>query len=276
MNISSKLASCIDQTGGVMVDQSADVMRGRSSGTRSLSHLLLVDDDPALLDALSGTLQIRLGHFTVDTCQTGMRALDCVTTKRYDAIISDVNMPEIDGLQLLRTVKKVRPYTPVVLISGHADQTLIAQAFQAGAADFIAKPIDREMFLRSVRQALNISRLRLLLERQEALISRIRDQYMGIVEKIAQSNEQWLVSCEMLFKDDSQHITSSRFHDTIEQQEKRAQELRAHNSRASRHLAKLDAFREKVVQAYRETSVQLHAAEDEMRHYALLRLQCRP
>ena len=108
-------------------------------GLRS-AHLLLVDDDPALLEALSGTLQLRLGHFTVETCDTAMKALACVTAKQYDTIISDVNMPGMSGLEFLTLVRQVRPLTPVVLISGHADHALVSKLIDAGAADFIAKP----------------------------------------------------------------------------------------------------------------------------------------
>src|SRR6476619_6750335 len=81
------------------------------------AHLLLVDDDPALLEALAGTLQLRLGHFTLDTCDTGMKALARVTAKHYDTIITDVNMPGMNGLEFLTHVRQVRPLTPVVLIS---------------------------------------------------------------------------------------------------------------------------------------------------------------
>lgn len=140
------------------------------------SRLLLVDDDPALLEALSGTLQNRLGHFSLDTCLTGMVALNYLSERVYDAIIADVNMPGMNGLQLLGRAKEVRPHTLVVLISGHADQSLIAEAFQAGAADFITKPIDRDMFVRSMRQVVRVSQLRRLLERLEALISRTRER----------------------------------------------------------------------------------------------------
>ena len=50
---------------------------------RKPAHVLLVDDDPALLEALSGTLQNRLGHFILDTCDTGMKALECVAARHY-------------------------------------------------------------------------------------------------------------------------------------------------------------------------------------------------
>jgi two-component system response regulator HupR/HoxA len=79
--------------------------------SRPSSRLLLVDDDLALLNALSGTLQNRLGHYTLDTSQsqTGMQALECVKASAYDTIITDENMPGMSGLQLLKAVKQYCP-----------------------------------------------------------------------------------------------------------------------------------------------------------------------
>jgi DNA-binding NtrC family response regulator len=148
--------------GGVMLAECEK--RESVARTHGASRLLLVDDDPALLEALAGTLEIRLGHFTLDTCLTGMRALECAAATRYDLIIVDVNMPEMDGLHLLRNLKMAYPDTLVLMISGHADEALIAEAVRMGADDFITKPIDRDLFLRSVRQALKVSRLRSLQE----------------------------------------------------------------------------------------------------------------
>src|SRR5690348_14483546 len=100
------------------------------------SHVLLVDDDPALLDALSGTLQARLEPFTLDTCDSGTQALELAKRRAYDTIIVDVNMPQMNGLEFLAEVKQVQPKTPVLMITAHANRTLMARALDGGAADF--------------------------------------------------------------------------------------------------------------------------------------------
>ena len=83
-----------------MVEQAGDTSPHNFHSRRtSPAQLLLVDDDPALLEALAGTLQNRLGHFTLETSDTGTKALDRVTTKPYDTIIADVNMPGMNGIQ---------------------------------------------------------------------------------------------------------------------------------------------------------------------------------
>lgn len=143
--------------------------------SRNLSHVLLVDDDSALVEALSGTLQLRLGHFTLETCTDGMAALVCIQAKRYDAIISDVQMPHMNGLDLLVAVKQLHPEIPFVLMSGQIDRASMAKALDAGASDFIAKPFDRDIFVSVVRRALELSRLRNLLTRQRARLDRAND-----------------------------------------------------------------------------------------------------
>lgn len=142
-----------------MSGQSPNLIQQDPSAARGLAHLLLVDDDPALLDALSGTLESRLRHIKVDTCDSGAKAVELVRGRGYDTIIVDVNMPNMDGLQLLTAVKQLRPETPVLVITAHAHRGIMAKAFEAGATDFIAKPFDRDEFVRAVRHGVGLSRL---------------------------------------------------------------------------------------------------------------------
>jgi DNA-binding NtrC family response regulator len=229
-----------------------------------------VDDDPALLEALSGTLQLRLGHVTVNTCDTAMKALACVTAKHYDTIISDVNMPGMSGLQFLIRVRQIRPRTPVVLISGHADHALVSKLIDAGAADFIAKPIERNIFISTVRQTLNLSRLHALLERQQTRNDRGRDHYMSVVEKLCQFNERWLgLQAQNILKGDS----GNRLVDGLLRQEKGEQQREIFTKRATRHLAILDAFLFDAAQVHRQTSEELNVAEEKLRRLASTRLK---
>jgi len=162
-----------------------------------------VDDDHALLEALAGTLQGRLGHFTLDTCDTRNEGVSRVTAKHYDTIITDVNMPGMNGLEFLTQVRQVRPLTPVVLISGHAEPAVVSKAIDAGAADFIVKPIERDVFMWTVRQTLNLSRLRLLSDHRLAIISRALEHYLRIVERLGHSNKKQIGSLENILKGDS-------------------------------------------------------------------------
>src|SRR5205807_6714720 len=87
--------------GGVIVEDSKPASQTIHCSIRKLSRLLLVDDDPALLDALSSSIEFHLGPLLLDACDTGAKALDLVKINGYDAMILDVNMPNMNGLELL-------------------------------------------------------------------------------------------------------------------------------------------------------------------------------
>jgi YesN/AraC family two-component response regulator len=236
------------------------------------AEVLLVDDDPACLEALAGTLQHRLGHFTLDTSDTGTKALDYVTTKHYDTIIADVNMPGMNGIHFLRRVRQLRPLASVVMISGHADHALVATAIDAGAADFIAKPIERDILIYTVRRTLHLSRLRALLDHRRATIGRARDHYLSIVQKLGDSNERWLGSLDSILKADAGGVPQG----ALFRQQKAEEQMDILTKRTTRHLAMLDAFLFNATQAHQQTAEELTIAEDRLRSLALTRLQGRP
>src|SRR5690348_252846 len=93
--------------------------------TSSLSHrLLVIDDDPTLLVALPETLRSKLQDCVVDTADTPDKALQFVQDKAYDAIISDIRMPGMDGVMLTMKMREIQPSTPVILITGHGENGL--------------------------------------------------------------------------------------------------------------------------------------------------------
>ena len=120
-------------------------------------HILLVDDDPVLLDALSQTLKLRM-EAVVDTCGSSFDALQRVSTQNYDAVISDITMPHMDGMTLVTKIHEIRPKTPTILISGNPDRDTAKKAVDSGAYVFIEKPIDRERFIASVKRAVETHR----------------------------------------------------------------------------------------------------------------------
>jgi two-component system, sensor histidine kinase and response regulator len=122
-------------------------------------QVLVVDDDPALLQALPEMLRLRLEGLDVDTSESAAGALERIATTDYDAIVADIKMPGMDGLELLSEIKRVRPNIPTVLITGHGDHDLAVQALRRGAFDYVTKPIDREYFTSSLARAISCYRL---------------------------------------------------------------------------------------------------------------------
>jgi two-component system sensor histidine kinase/response regulator len=121
-------------------------------------RVLIVDDDAALLEALPEALRLRLDPIAVDTCDSGAAALERIESRDYDAIVSDIKMPGMDGLALLAQIRERRPDTPTLLITGHGEDDLAAKALEGGAYDYISKPIDRDQFVESLQRAIGTRR----------------------------------------------------------------------------------------------------------------------
>jgi len=109
--------------------------------------ILVVDDEPDIGELFRQRFrrELRSGAYVLYFAASGRDALDLVTTgvePELLVLLSDINMPEMDGLQLLREVKRHRPDLPVIMITAYSDdeRRRVADAF--GAADFLNKPID--------------------------------------------------------------------------------------------------------------------------------------
>ncbi|MBV9546450.1 MAG: response regulator [Chloroflexi bacterium] len=113
-------------------------------------QVLIVDDDTALLQALSETLHLRMPAVTVETSESAPAALERLRATEYDAVVADIKMPGVDGLQLLSEIRQLRPDTPTLLITGHGEHDLAVQALRGGAHDYVQKPIDREYLVGSL------------------------------------------------------------------------------------------------------------------------------
>ena len=146
------------------------------------ARILLVDDDTALLDALPEALRLRMDGIQIDTSETAVDALERIRDIDYDAIVSDIKMPGMDGLALLHELRELRPTTPTLMITGHGERELAVQALRGGAYDFVQKPIDRDYFVASLERAIQLRRLdrqveqqRLALERHARVLEHVDD-----------------------------------------------------------------------------------------------------
>ena len=138
----------------------------------SCSLLLIVDDDLALLQALPEALRLRMEGAIVDTCASAQEALECIARVDYDAIITDIKMPGMDGLSLLTEIQLRRPQTPTILITGHGEHDLAVQALRGGAYDFIQKPIERDYFVAALKRAVHVRQLSRQVDEQQSALER--------------------------------------------------------------------------------------------------------
>jgi signal transduction histidine kinase/BarA-like signal transduction histidine kinase len=149
----------------------------------SAARLLIVDDDSALLQALTRALELRMPHLIVDTSDSGVAATRKLEEIDYDAVITDIKMPGMDGLSLLAHVREHSPEIPTLLITGHGQHDLAVQALRGGAFDFIQKPVDRDYLVASLTRALRVRKLDREVQRQ-------RQQLQQHAEELTQTVEQ--------------------------------------------------------------------------------------
>ncbi|MDQ2982907.1 MAG: ATP-binding protein [Actinomycetota bacterium] len=143
-------------------------------------RILIVDDDITLLQALPEALRLRMQELEIDTSETAAEALEHIKETDYDAIVSDIKMPGMDGLALLSEIERLRPRTPTLLITGHGEHDLAVQALRGGAYDFVQKPIDRDYFVASLERAIQMRRA----DRQIAQQRRALERHARVLENV--------------------------------------------------------------------------------------------
>jgi len=112
----------------------------------------VIDDDDAARDALAFLLSVE--NFPVHAYESAKAFLDALPAAPTGCVITDVRMPEINGLELLRRLKTREIGSPVIVMTGQADVPVAIEAIKSGAVDFIEKPYDAEVLLGAVRFAL--------------------------------------------------------------------------------------------------------------------------
>jgi len=132
------------------------------------SRVLIIEDDPHLLDTLSSTLRLKLPQAHIDTADTVLTSLERIRSMDYAAILCDAHQPRLEGIGFVRAVQKIHPECPVLLLVEKHQEDLFRQAMDAGAYDVLVKPIEEGMVLFAVRRAIEVSRLRCQVKREEA------------------------------------------------------------------------------------------------------------
>src|ERR1044071_985603 len=137
-----------------------------------MANLLIVDDELGMRQFLTHLLQ-REGH-TVRVAENGREALAQLQQHAPDLIISDIRMPDMNGVDLLRAAKELLPEVEVIMMTAFANVDTAREAFLIGAYDFVQKPFDNDLLKETVTRALEkislVKEKEALLEENKALI----------------------------------------------------------------------------------------------------------
>ena len=120
-------------------------------------HLLVVDDEEVIREGMRRILSAEGYH--VDTSASGRTAIEKIQEQDFDVVITDLKMPGMDGMEVLKTIKILQPEVPVVIITGYSTVDTAVEAMKNGAFDYIAKPFTSELIIDKVRKAVDYKTL---------------------------------------------------------------------------------------------------------------------
>lgn len=132
------------------------------------SRVLIIDDDSILLDTMAATLRLRLPDAQIETADSALASLERIRSTEYAAIICDAHQPRLEGIGFVRAVRKIHPECPVLLLLEKHNEDLIAQAMNSDAYDVLLKSVEEGTLLFAVHRAIEASRLRCQVKREEA------------------------------------------------------------------------------------------------------------
>lgn len=167
-----------------------------------MPRILIIDDERAIRNTLREILEYE--SYQVDDAEDGIKGLEFVNKELYDMILCDIKMPQMDGIEVLEKVQQITD-TPVVMISGHGNIETAVEAIKKGAYDYIAKPLDLNRLLITVRNAMDKSRL---VTETKALKRKVSKQYdmvgespainqiKDIIERVAPTDARVLITGE--------------------------------------------------------------------------------
>jgi putative nucleotidyltransferase with HDIG domain len=173
----------------------AEVKSGSAQANANRQNrVLIVDDEPSIAKLLVDALQ--LSGYRCQACQSGQEALRLLEAQEFDLVMSDVCMPGMTGLQLLRLVREKHPHLAVVMVTGVDEVKVAVQAMTQGADDYLLKPLNLEAVLVSINQVQERKRLEAELEnyrlRLEEMVEERTAQLHSAVRQIELTYDETL------------------------------------------------------------------------------------
>ncbi|MEM0518614.1 MULTISPECIES: sigma-54-dependent transcriptional regulator [Aequorivita] len=120
-----------------------------------MARILIIEDEAAIRRVLVKILSEENQGYEVFEAEDGLAGMELIKNEDFDLVLCDIKMPKMDGVEVLEAVKKIKPETPMVMISGHGDLETAVNTMKLGAFDYISKPPDLNRLLNTVRIALD-------------------------------------------------------------------------------------------------------------------------
>jgi len=147
-------------------------------------NALVIDDEQIVLDSVSKIL--RDDNFAVDISLSGREGLDMAIKNQYDIVLTDIRMPDVGGMRVLRDIKRVKPSLPVIMITGYASVQSAVQAMKLGATDYLEKPFTPEQLTETITSALEVSATQ---EPEDQTLIH-KEEMREILDRITSNNSQ--------------------------------------------------------------------------------------
>lgn len=168
-----------------------------------MSKILIIEDEAAIRRVLKKIISEENDTYEVDEAEDGLQGIEMIKDKDYDLVLCDIKMPKMDGVEVLEKAKKLKPETPIVMISGHGDLDTAVNTMRLGAFDYISKPPDLNRLLNTVRNAVDRKELVVENKRLKKKVSKNYEMIgesdaithiKNIIEKVADTDARVLIT----------------------------------------------------------------------------------
>jgi len=119
-----------------------------------MANGILIVDDAAFMRMMIRDVLIKNGYQVLGEAENGQKAIEKYKELNPDLVIMDITMPEVDGIQAVKEIKKIDPNAKIVMCSAMGQQAMVIESIQAGARDFIVKPFQADRVIEAVKKVI--------------------------------------------------------------------------------------------------------------------------
>lgn len=168
-----------------------------------MAKILIIEDEAAIRRVLTKILSEESKDYQVEEAADGLEGINKIREEDYDLVLCDIKMPKMDGVEVLEAARKLKPDTPMVMISGHGDLDTAVNTMRLGAFDYISKPPDLNRLLNTVRNALDRknlvvenTQLKKKVSKKYEMVGESKeiDQIKEMIEKVAPTDARVLIT----------------------------------------------------------------------------------